>query len=91
MTVAATSKQAYFEINVEGITQAQERNIYRIIFLSPDPMTRKEVSVEAGIDASTVGGRAFSLVENKYLIECPKRACKVTGRMAGTLRTKGRK
>jgi len=88
MSVAATSIKAFFEINVEGITQAQAKRIYRAVFSSPNPMTRKEIAVQLFLDASTVGARAFDLVDSKHLIERESRKCKITGRMAGTLEAK---
>lgn len=88
MSVAATSVKAYFEINVEGITSKQEKRVYRVVFSSPIPMTRKEAAVQLFLDASTVGARVNSLVESGHLIERPSRKCKVTGRTAGTLEAK---
>ena len=85
MSVAAMSVKAFFEINVEGITQAQEKRIYRAIFSSPHPMTRKEVSVQLFIDAGAVGGRVNAMVKSGHLIEREKRKCKVSGRTTGTL------
>jgi len=88
MSVAAMSVKAFFEINVEGITEAQQKRIYRAIFSSPHPMTRKEVSVDLFIDAGAVAGRANAMVKSGHLIERPSRKCKVTGRTAGTLEAK---
>jgi len=85
MSVAAMSVKAFFEINVEGITQAQEKRIYRAIFSSHEPMTRKEVAVQLFIDAGSVGGRVNAMVESGHLKECEKRKCKITGRTTGTL------
>ena len=88
MSVAATSKQAYFQIKVEGITSKQQLRVYRILKMSPIPMTRKEVAVQLFLDASTVGGRVNELVESGHLVECDSRKCKITGSVAGTLRCK---
>ena len=86
--VSATSKKAYFEIQAEGITQEQELEIFAYIYAGGPPVTRKEISKDTGIDAGSVAGRGNSLVKNGYLIECEKRTCKITGRTAGTLRSK---
>ena len=86
--VAATSIKAWFEINLEGITSDQQKHIYRIISMSPNPMTRKEVSEQSSIEPGAVGGRVNALVESGYLKECPARKCKVTGRCVGTLEAK---
>jgi len=85
MSVAATSIKAFFEINVEGITQAQAKRIYRAVFSSPNPMTRKEIAVQLFLDAGSVGGRANAMVKSGHLKECAKRKCKHTGRTTGTL------
>jgi len=87
MTVAATSVKAYFEINVEGITQKQRKKIYRALFASPKPMTAKELAIKVNIDASTVAGRLNEMDEDT-VERCDKRKCKESGRTAGTWRTK---
>ena len=85
MSVAAMSVKAFMEIKVEGITADQELRVYRIIFSSPEPMTRKEVAVKMFVDGAIVAARANPLVKSGHLIERPSRKCKVTGRTAGTL------
>ncbi len=85
MSVAATSLQAWFEVNLEGIVQPQQQEIYRTIYINLTPMTRVEIADKTNIYPSTVGARANALVKAGHLIEGPKRQCKVTGRMAGTL------
>ena len=86
--VSATSMKAYWEIRAEGIEAAQSRRVYIAICAYKNPPTRKELAVKLFLDASTVAARANWLVEHGYLIECEKRTCKITGRTAGTLRSK---
>jgi len=86
--VSATSKKAYWEIKAEGITADQERKVFRIICMNKKPVTRKELADYLSMDASTVGARVNQLVASGHVIECEKRTCKITGRTAGTLRSK---
>ena len=85
MSVAAMSVKAFFEIKVEGITSNQEIRVYRIVSMSPMPMTRREIAKQMFVDPGSVAGRANAMVKSGHLIERPSRKCKVTGRTAGTL------
>ena len=90
MSVAATSIKAWFEVNLEGITQEQEQHIYREVYTSLAPMTCMEISVEVNIPASTVAARLNKMAEPEraHVIRCDKRPCKKTGRTAVTWRSK---
>jgi len=88
MTVAATSLQAWFEINLEGITQPQAQRIYKTVAIESEPMTRVEIAEKTSIYPSTVGARVNALVKSGHLIECDSRKCKITKMTAGTLRAK---
>jgi len=85
MSVAAMSVKAFFEIKVEGITQNQEIRVYRIVSMSPHPMTRREIAKQMFVDPGSVAGRANAMIKSGHLRECEKRVCKITGRTAGTL------
>ena len=85
MSVAAMSVKAFMEIKVEGITQNQEIRVYRIVSMSPLPMTRREIAKQMFVDPGSVAGRANAMVKSGHLRERDKRICKVSGRTTGTL------
>lgn len=88
MSVAATSRQAWFEINVEGITAAQRQKIYREIYTSLKPPTANEISVTLNIPHGSVCGRLNAMADDGHVVRCDKRPCKRSGRMAVTWRSK---
>ena len=88
MSVAATSIKAWFEVNVEGITQDQQQHIYREIYTSLRPATCNEISKVVDIPASTVAARLNAMADDGHVVRCDKRPCKHTGRTAVTWRSK---
>ncbi len=84
--VAATSVKAWFEINAEGVTQRQQRDIYRQLYISLEPQTSSEISEEIGMLRGSVAGRLNAMFDDGNADRCGKRPCKVTGRSAETWR-----
>ena len=88
MSVAATSIQAWFEVNVEGITAAQKQSIYRELYTSFNPMTCTEISEVLGIRVGSLAGHLNSMADDGLVARFGKRPCKHTGRMAETWESK---
>ena len=87
MSVAATSRQAWFEINAEGVTQRQQRDIYRQLYTGLEPQTASEISEALGMLRGSVGGRLNVMEDDGNVERCDKRPCDVTGRSAFTWRS----
>ncbi len=88
MSVAATSIQAWFEINREGVTQRQQRKIYRQLYTSLKPQTANEISEVLNMRVGSVAGRLNAMADDGHAARCGKRPCKNSGRMAETWESK---
>ncbi len=88
MSVAATSINAWFEINVEGIVAPQKQKIYRELYTSLEPKTAGEICEALGLREGSASGRLNAMADEGHVERCGKRPCKVTGRTVETWRSK---
>lgn len=79
---ADTSVDAYHEHRESGELGAQQKKIMLWFHANGGEHTRSELSSRLGMRLSSVCGRVNELVEMKYLVEGPRRPCRMTGRSA---------
>lgn len=84
--IRSTSLAAYRDIEADGTLGAQEKTILMAMHGAYRPgadFTLQELVVLTGIAINAVSGRVNGLKNTapRYLIECHKRRCSVTGRM----------
>lgn len=87
MNVSQPSKDTYFDIQYEGLTQGQQRKILSFLHATKCTYTRAEIARALGMDKGSVAGRV-NLMVDVVLEEGPRRKCRVSGRNVGTVKVK---
>ena len=86
--VSITSKKAYTAIQAEGLTARQKDEILYVVKHSNKDLTRREISHHTKIENSSVAGRVNEMI-GEELEEGPKRKCRISKRLCGTVKLKG--
>lgn len=85
--VRNTSREAYREIEAEGLTGTQKRQIYLCLETVDKPLSRREISKYLGLETSSVAARVNAMIEDGHLEEIPKAMpCPITGRLVHHVR-----
>ena len=89
MTVAQTSKDNYFDIRHEKVTARQQKLILKVVKASNKDLTRREIAHHTKLENSSVAGRVNEMM-GVVLEEGDKRKCRMSKRMCGTVKVKGK-
>ena len=87
--VSITSKKTYADIQAKGLTERLQIKIYDVVARSNVHLTRREIAHHTGLENGSVAGRVNKMIENGVLEEGPKRKCRISKRLCGTVKLKG--
>jgi DNA-binding IclR family transcriptional regulator len=82
--VQATSIETYRDLRDRGELGPMQEKVLRVLRNYARPLTNKELSRMTGIEINSITPRVFELREMGAVVECPKRPCTISGRMAIT-------